>query len=313
MKPSVEASCQCLMCAHTGWQMVEQLSGKQLRSLWKESGHEFTSEAWGPISEDYMVTMRRCERCGFVSFDSSLAGNEAFYRQLESEGYFAENRPEFVRAVGLIRKHRLKRVLDVGCGSGEFLNLARLAGSQTYGLDLNATAAEKARAKGHVVFSRLLHELEEELSGGGFDLITLFQVLEHVRDPIGLMKEARRRLNPGGYISVAVPSENGVCRLAPWDPAQWPPHHLSRWRLRDFPRLAEAAGLRLIERGGDNLFGTEIKRRWEWHDRYCKVLGRRPRIGGARLAAIIAFTYRATGMRFVFPHKGSSIYAHFQS
>ncbi len=312
MNQPVEPSCECLVCKHSDSRVVEQLSGWQLRHLWKDMGHEFTPDAWGPIHDDYVVAMRCCERCAFVYFDPALAGNEAFYRQLEGEGYFSGGRAEFGRSLKFACKHRLKRVLDVGCGSGEFLNFARAAGCETYGLDLNAAAAEKARAKGHVVFEQLLHKLDENSTGGRFDLITLFQVLEHVPDPVGVLKEARRLLNTGGYISIAVPSEEGECRLAPWDPFQWPPHHVSRWRLRDFPRLAQVTGLRLVESGGDMLFGTGIKGRWELHNRLCKVLGRSPRFGGDHLPGLLSLVYRKTGMRFVFPRRGSSIYAHFE-
>jgi len=283
-----------------------------LRELWKALGHAFTPEAWGRIHDESVVAMQRCESCGFRFFDPSLAGSEAFYRELEHEEYFSPARPEFARTVKLIRALGLKRVLDVGCGSGAFLDLARKAGCETCGLELNGAAAEKARAKGHTIYNRQLGELAAEHASGGFDLITFFQVLEHVPDPIGRMREAAVLLNPDGYVSVAVPSAEGVYRLVPWDPHQWPPHHLSRWRLADLEQVARAARVRLVESGGDVLVGSDFEHFWKTHNRLAPVLGKRGHWGGDGMGKLISFVYRKTGMKFVFPRWGSSIYGCFK-
>ena len=130
---------------------VGQLNGRQLRMLWKELGCEFTPEVWGRINEQYRVAMRQCVACGFAFFDPALAGNETFFRQLEHPQYFSSGRSEFERTLQFARRRELKRVLDVGCGSGYSLDLAKQAGLETYGLELNSQAAEKARAKGRKV------------------------------------------------------------------------------------------------------------------------------------------------------------------
>jgi SAM-dependent methyltransferase len=291
---------------------VEQLSGKQLRALWKELGHEFTREAWGKIHEEYPVTMRQCLACGFTFFDPSLAGNEAFYRELEHPEYFSSDRPEFERTLQFARRRELKRVLDVGCGSGYFLDLAKQTGLETYGLELNSQAAEKARAKGHKIFPGLLHEFNRAQVSGGLDLITFFQVLEHVPDPLALMKQAAAVLDSGKYIAVAVPSVRGPGRFLPWDPHQWPPHHLSWWRLADFDQLAAAAGFKLVKSGGDLLLGSGFETWWRLHNRLASVLGRPGYRSGVRLVKLISFVYRKTGMKFLFPRWGSSIYGYFQ-
>ena len=162
----------CLLCKGRQLRIVGELSGKQLRALWKELGHEFTPEAWGKIQAEYPVTMRQCLACGFTFFDPALAGNEAFYRELEHPDYFCPARAEFGRTVRFARERNLKRVLDVGCGSGYFLDLAKQAGLETYGLEFNSQAAAKACAKGHKLFPGLLHEFNPAQVSGGLDLIT---------------------------------------------------------------------------------------------------------------------------------------------
>jgi 2-polyprenyl-3-methyl-5-hydroxy-6-metoxy-1,4-benzoquinol methylase len=310
--PPAEKAPACPLCGGEKSAVTGQLSGGELRALWKANKYEFTPEAWGKIRENFLAEKWQCAACGFTFFDPSLAGNEAFYRQLERAGYFSSERPEFARTLQFAQKKFLRRILDVGCGSGSFLDLAKKAGCDASGLELNRAAAEKARAKGHKIFDRLLHELDRGEVGGNFDLITFFQVLEHVGDPVAVVKQAAAFLNSGGCISIAVPSEEGMYRLAPWDPSQWPPHHVSRWRLKDFEQLARAGGLRLVASGGDILLGAGWEQLWKQNNRLAAVLGKPVRWGGDALPAMLSFVYRKTGMKHFFPHWGSSIYAYLQ-
>ncbi len=301
----------CPLCHHSKHHVVDQLTGKELRDLWKVLGANFTAEAW-PIRDDQAIERFQCDTCGFLFSDPALAGNEAFYKQLEHSEYFSPHRDEFQRTLDFARGQGLKRLLDVGCGSGIFLDLARNAGFQTFGVELNANAAEKARQKGHRVFNRLLSDLNLEQTGGTFDLITLFQVLEHVPSPVQILTEAKSLLQPGGFISVAVPSADGLSNFAPWDPGLWPPHHVSLWQLSDFPVLAQPIGMPLIESGGDILLGGGIEQRWNLRNRLAPVVGK-PRLpGGTGFPALVGFIYRKTGMKFIFPKRGSSIYAYFR-
>lgn len=302
----------CLLCNSPQTMVAAHFQGTQLRALWKGMGHGFSDGAWDKIAPQFEVELCQCTRCGFTFFDPALAGNEMFYRELEHKNYFCPSRPEFATTLNFIRQRQVRRILDVGCGSGAFLDMARQSGYETYGLELNQAAAEKARVKGHVIYQSLLHELDSEKTSGTFDLITLFQVLEHVSDPVGVIKQAAAVLRPGGFISIAVPSADGVYRLAPLDPHQWPPHHISRWRHKDFVQLAHASGLNLFKSGGDILLGSEIKHLWELHNRLAPLVGCSSYWGGKTLPAIISLVYRKTGMKYLFPHWGNSIYGFFQ-
>jgi SAM-dependent methyltransferase len=200
--------------------------------------------------------------------------------------------------------------MDVGCGDGAFLDLVKAAGMVTSGIELNKSGAEKALKKGHRVFDRLLHELNVKETGL-FDVISLFQVLEHVSDPIAIIKDAVRLLNPDGIIAVAVPSAEGVLRLSIWDPHLWPPHHVSLWHLRDFDTLAGLTGLVVLKKGGDRLFGSSIKQLWKGHNALAASIGKGGFLGGNILPSITSFVFRKTGMKHLFSNCGNSIYAFF--
>ncbi|MBC8094276.1 MAG: class I SAM-dependent methyltransferase [Akkermansiaceae bacterium] len=302
----------CLLCGGRECQVTDQLTGEQLRALWRTADYQFTPEAWGEVGENTLVEQLQCQGCGFTFFDPKFSGNEAFYRQIERPGYYCPTRPEFDRTANLAKTRGLRRVLDVGCGSGFFLDQARGVGCETSGLELNTAAAEKARAKGHRVFSRLLHELNRDETGGGYDLITLFQVLEHVSQPVSVMKDAARFLNPGGIIVVAVPGAEGVNRLCPWSPYDWPPHHTSRWRTADLRQLALQAQLKLLKADGDVMVGSLIEQLWQLHNKIAPLLGKSTRPGGKWLPKIISQAYRKTALKHLFPHWGVSIYGYFQ-
>jgi len=98
----------------------------------------------------------------------------------------------------------------------------------------------------------------------------------------------------------------------PWDPHQWPPHHLSRWRLADLEQVARAARVRLVESGGDVLVGSDFEHFWKIHNRLAPVLRKQGYWGGDGMRKFISFVYRKTGMKFVFPRWGSSIYGYFR-
>jgi 2-polyprenyl-3-methyl-5-hydroxy-6-metoxy-1,4-benzoquinol methylase len=308
----VLSAAPCLLCRHTSSTVADQLSGQQLRHLYKAVGREFSEKAWGHVRPETNVTLQRCSNCGFEFFDPNLAGGESFYRETDDPAYYSPFRPEFPRSLKFARARGLRRILDVGCGRGDFLSMARSFGLETCGLELNTTAAEKAHAAGHHIFNKLLHELQPEETGR-FDLITLFQVIEHVPSPPDILKQAARFLAPNGAITVAVPASGGILKALPYDPGNWPPHHLSRWRLQDFATLAQQSDLRLIKSGSDLLLGSDLEFIWNTHRKLAPVIGRRPTRGTPGLTQLVCLVYRKAGLKFLFPRLGRSIYAYFSS
>ena len=305
-------SLECLLCSGRRLKNSAQLKGGEIRALWREVGNEFPPEALVGIGENDNIILWRCADCGFEFFNPGLAGNRLFYQCLESPDYYSAGRPEFARTIRMAVRAGLTNVLDVGCGAGDFLDLARTSGLRTFGLEFNPTAAAKARAKGHEIFDQMLPDVPANVCPGGFDLITLFQVLEHVPDPVGIIKQAAARLKPGGYISIAVPSKSGLYRLMSLDPAQWPPHHVSRWCLHDVKTLSSQTDLRLAEAGGDILLGARMEQLIHQHHRLAGALGKCPRTQPKTWPVWLSWIYRKTGMKFVAPRWGDSIFAYLQ-
>ena len=101
---------------------------------------------------------------------------------------------------------RGKVLMDVGCGAGSFLDLARGFCETTIGIEPSSTLRAAAAAKGHVTFD-LCHDVGREWRGR-VDLAVCFSVVEHVDDPLALLREIAALLRPGGELLLSTPNRD---------------------------------------------------------------------------------------------------------
>jgi ubiquinone/menaquinone biosynthesis C-methylase UbiE len=106
------------------------------------------------------------------------------------------------------------RVLDLGCGTGEFTAALAEAGAQPIGLEVAQAALERARARHPGLDFRLVPiDGPLPLEDNSFDVVWASEVVEHVADTARWLSEARRVLVPGGRLLVTTPS-HGRLRVA---------------------------------------------------------------------------------------------------
>lgn len=104
------------------------------------------------------------------------------------------------------------RLLDVGCGVGTFLSVARRRGFEVTGVDIAAPPVRVARDQG---FDARVGSLADQcFPEASFDVVSLWDVIEHVEDPVALLREIRRVLKPGGTLLLETPDEGTPLRLA---------------------------------------------------------------------------------------------------
>jgi len=104
------------------------------------------------------------------------------------------------------------RVLDIGCGTGLFLAVARRRGWSPYGIDESIEATDYARS--HFGLEPWVGEFESFAgTGEQFDLVTGWDVIEHSRDPVSLLEAVHRCLAPRGIVSLSTPNQRSILDL----------------------------------------------------------------------------------------------------
>jgi SAM-dependent methyltransferase len=138
------------------------------------------------------------------------------------------------------------RLLDVGAAFGFAVAEARRAGWRACGIEIGEAAARRARAAASGCVARA-HALRAPFPDACFDAITLWDVLEHLRDPHAAMAELARLLAPGGILALSTGDVGSL--LARVSGARWHlytlPEHLFFFSRPSLRRLVEAHGLSL--------------------------------------------------------------------
>ncbi len=137
------------------------------------------------------------------------------------------------------------KVLEIGCGSGKFLERAQSRAHSVVGLEIERFAASKARDKG--IDIRVESPQEHHLSQAEYSVVCAFQVLEHEGDVGGFMSTASSLLRPGGHLILSVPNSDPYYqRFNKYEVMNLPPHHLGLWRLDSLTRLGVVFEFELV-------------------------------------------------------------------
>jgi SAM-dependent methyltransferase len=175
----------------------------------------------------------------YPAFEQSDSGLQKTLRA--SLGVFSKQREAFVRAV----KPR-GRLLDYGCGSGAFARWMEGAGYEVVGLE-PFSLGEPLEEAGLTLLRQPLESAGDAL--GTFDMITLWHVLEHVKNPVEVLTQLARHLAPDGRIIVSVPNFGSLQRSI--FQGSWfhldPPRHLLHFDDRTLRECFRRAGLESFE------------------------------------------------------------------
>jgi SAM-dependent methyltransferase len=161
-------------------------------------------------------------------------------RQIEDEHWWFVARRKIIRALlNRLQLPEQAEILEVGCGTGGNIALLKHFGAVTC-VELDETAAELARDRNlaPVFCGKLPDELPEFPQR--FDVVTLFDVIEHVKEDGASLQTLSSMLKPGGRIVITVPAFNFL-----WSQHDDENHHQRRYRRRDLVNLARQCGLSL--------------------------------------------------------------------
>ncbi len=168
----------------------------------------------------------RCRGCGlvFVNPQPMEAALREYYSAqdlMDQDGWssYFRHRPEQIQALWQGRFEDVRRrqngpgvrLLDVGSGYGDFLYQARQAGWQVRGFEFSPAVAEICRKKyGMAVEVGEIFDLR--VPDNSFDVVAMWHVLEHLRDPLAVLERCHELLAPGGLLAIEVPNLNFLVR-----------------------------------------------------------------------------------------------------
>ena len=236
------------LCPACGSSAARHLISIRYHEIWNglrdDWGARFSDEVVRRNTPGEETSLFECGSCGVHFFDRAVAGDAEFYHALgQSPKYYSSWKWEFDWV-----KSRLPpsaEVLDVGCGSGDFLAAIAPGMRRAVGLDWSPAAVALSRARG---LEAVEGDLSVRVAGfeGAFDAVCAFHVLEHLPDPVSFLGLLRRCLRPGGSLFLSVPNRMRSGR-ASLEPLDCPPHHLTRWSSQSLETLARRLNLVVVE------------------------------------------------------------------
>lgn len=199
--------------------------------------------------KDYFLTQEefelvQCNHCGLL-FTTPRPAPDVIGRYYKSEDYYSHQQNqhgfipriyEKVKTINLKNKVKMAigelspgRLLDIGCGVGDFLLQVKKSGWEIMGIEPSDDA--KTIAKTRLGFNPMDPSEYDSLLDASFDVITLWHVLEHVDDLKFQTKQLERLLKPGGRLIIALPNfQSFDCQFYKEKWAAWDvPRHLNHF------------------------------------------------------------------------------------
>jgi 2-polyprenyl-3-methyl-5-hydroxy-6-metoxy-1,4-benzoquinol methylase len=197
------------------------------------------------------ISFYRCESCGLEFANPMFVADGDFYAYMQKDMSYYSQRWEFQHSLKHIRPD--SNILDVGCGEGIFLELAKEQGHHAIGIDFNQAALETAKSKGLEVYNYDLKQLTQNVATN-FDTVVFFHVIEHLDDLEQFFNDLADLLPIGTSLYFSCPSPIRYSQyLEPtllvgqkefWD---YPPHHQTRWNQKAAEQLLQRMGWKLLK------------------------------------------------------------------
>lgn len=224
---------------------ADTFSAKDIIQLYKDQLEIDVSRFFVDKEEFYLY---RDNDTGYrFYYPEGLDGDGKFYEALQNrlgEEYYHAWKFENQLAYDEIKQG--DKVLDIGCGIGNFLSRAQEKTKEVYGLELNEKAVNECRKKGLTVFNELIQEHSTN-HASFYDVVCMFQVLEHIYDVKDFLEASLKVLKPGGKIIIGVPnSEPYFLGYDKYCTLNLPPHHMGLWNKKVFNELSSLFNLRIL-------------------------------------------------------------------
>lgn len=231
----------CPLCNSNKSINIKRTRLDELRPYW------LASFGFDPFPKDFPsahLDKKKCMSCQLEYYSPEYFGDARFYEKLSKNNwYYEQNKWEYDVAAEIVSKVEPGNLLEIGCGNGHFLEKIASLALSANGVDINRDAVAVCKRKGLKVDAVNVHEIKDS-----YDMVVLFQVLEHMEDAKALFEFlATRLVRPGGHLIIAVPNPEGYLKQLDVNLLDMPPHHNSCWSHATFEHLFTQFGLQMIE------------------------------------------------------------------
>lgn len=203
----------------------------------------------------------KCSSCQIIFIDpfpsatlQKEANRELYGRQMVQKEYW-KKLPQLKRrvkkAVTELQKFKKDgKLLDVGCGFGLFLEMAKEAGFKVYGVEMEKETVKAVQEKFGLknIYQKNIKEIG--FPERYFDVITLFDILEHLENPEVILKELKKLLKPNGVLVVQSPNIKSIMFKLTKEKWNWLlfPNHLYHFTPKSLASLLNDSGYKIIYR-----------------------------------------------------------------
>jgi 2-polyprenyl-3-methyl-5-hydroxy-6-metoxy-1,4-benzoquinol methylase len=201
-----------------------------------------------PLETFYSYSLHECEGCRLQFWEPRQMPDARWYSAMygQRNSHVLPLEPGHQFFLSDPYAPRCGRLLDVGCGTGNFLHAASDAGYAVSGIELDPEAARFAgrycpRSR---IFPLPLESFSATHPNEIFDIVTFFEVLEHQADPAAFLQMIRSCLRPRGFIALSVPNRERWQTAT--DALDFPPNHFLRWNPAALQAALRAHGFSVV-------------------------------------------------------------------
>lgn len=192
----------------------------------------------------------RCNTCSHVFCDPLPKDMYKYYEDVVDEKYLTQRDDRLATAkkiIGVISKYKKNgKILDIGCATGDFLEVAKKAGFETYGLELSKWSVKIARNKGLNIYRESI-KTHAKKNKSKYDIVTLWGVIEHFERPKEELEYINTLLKPNGIVVLWTGDVDSITSYIMgrnwW---YWLGQHIQYFTRRSLKRLGKETGFTQI-------------------------------------------------------------------
>ena len=228
---------ECPICSHINFNNLEFIDVAHQHMLYAPSSPERQIQLNAVLNHTVRTyQMLECQNCQLEFANPAIAPNSNWYDiAYKTLDLYPQNRWEFKFVIENFQTN--EKLLELGCGSGEFLKICKNNNISAIGLDFSEEAVKQCHAAGLDVQLLDIDEKFERVISN-IKIITAFHVLEHLPDPIKIFELAGKVSSAETTLLVTVPSCYRPSRILKTpDFLDQPPHHMTRWNRKSLKEI----------------------------------------------------------------------------